>query len=144
VLGYSPERQYRFLSSFGLSNIGWQDMLIALMFATAIIIISFALVMFMRLREQRVDHIQYLWLRYCKSMAAKGIVRKPSEGPKDFTERVVNFFPALRNEIRRIGDLYIDLRYGIKNVNATAIRELRKDIAALRRQISSTVRNAWR
>jgi len=142
VLGYSPERQYRFLSSFGLSNVGWQDMLIALMFATVIIIISFALVMFMRIREQRVDHIQYLWLRYCKSMAAKGILRKPSEGPRDFTERVVHFFPALRNEIRRIGDLYIDLRYGIKNVNTAAIRELRKDIAALRRQISSPVRNA--
>jgi transglutaminase-like putative cysteine protease len=136
VLGYSPERQYRFLSSFGLSNVGWQDMLIALMFATVTIIIAFALVMFMRIREQRVDHIQYLWLRYCKSMAAKGIARKPSEGPRDFTERVVNFFPALRNEIRRIGDLYIDLRYGIKNVNAAAIRELRKEIAALRRQTS--------
>ena len=142
VLGYSPERQYHFLSSFGLSNVGWQDMLVALMFATVFIIISFAFVMFVRIREQRVDHIQYLWLRYCKSMAAKGIARKPSEGPRDFTERAVNFFPALRNEIRRIGDLYIDLRYGIKNVNAAAIRELRKDIAALHRQTSSSVRNA--
>jgi hypothetical protein len=141
VLGYSPERQYRFLSSFGLSNIGWQDMLIALMFATAIIIISFALVMFMRIRGRRVDQIQYLWLRYCKSMAAKGIVRKPSEGPKDFTERVVSFFPALRNEIRRIGNLYIDLRYGIKKVNAATIYELRKEIAILRRQTSTPVRD---
>jgi transglutaminase-like putative cysteine protease len=141
VLGYSPERQYRFLSSFGLSNIGWQDMLIALVFATAIIIISFALVMFLRIRGRRVDQIQYLWLRYCKSMAAKGIERKPSEGPKDFTERVVDFFPALRNEIRRIGNLYIDLRYGIKKVNAAAIYELRKEIAALRRQTSTPVRD---
>jgi transglutaminase-like putative cysteine protease len=141
VLGYSPERQYRFLSSFGLSNIGWQDMLIALMFATAIIIISFALVMFMRIRGRRVDQIQYLWLRYCKSMAAKGVERKPSEGPKDFTERVVSFFPSLRNEIRRIGNLYIDLRYGIKKVNAATIYELRKEIAALRRQTSTPVRD---
>jgi len=117
-------------------------MLIALIFATGIIILSFALVMFMRIREQRVDRIQYLWLRYCKSMAVKGIVRKPSEGPRDFTERVVNFFPALRSEIRRVGDLYIDLRYGIENVNAAAIHELRNEIAALSRQISSPIRNA--
>jgi hypothetical protein len=116
-------------------------MLIALVFATAIIIISFALVMFLRIRGRRVDQIQYLWLRYCKSMAAKGVERKPSEGPKDFTERVIDFFPSLRNEIRRIGDLYIDLRYGIKKVNAAAIYELRKEIAALRRQTSTPVRD---
>ena len=140
VLGYSPERQHRFLSSFGLSNVGWRDMVVALMIATGVIICIFALVMFGRLRGRRVDPIQNLWLRYCRSMAAKGVARKPSEGPKDFTARVVKFFPGLRDHVRRIGDMYIELRYGAKNENASAIHELRKEMAVLRRQTSAYVR----
>jgi len=136
VLGYSPERQRRFLSSFGLSNVGWQDMIVALMFATGVILSSIALFMLLRLRGKRVDQIQSLWLRYCKTMATKGITRKPSEGPNDFTERLVNRFPTLSERVRRIGDLYIELRYGAGSANGTAVRRLRTEIAALHRKPS--------
>lgn len=143
VLGYSPERQHRFLSSLGLSNVGWRDMIIALMVATSIITCAFAIIMFLRLRGRRIDRIQILWLRYCRLMAAKGIARKPSEGPKDFTERVVDFLPALRDHVRRIGDLYIELRYGV-DADTAGFRELRKRIAALRYRNSVLSRNvSW-
>lgn len=135
VLGYSQERQYRFLSSFGFSNIGWQDMVIALMLATAMIVLGFAIAMFLRLRAQSADAVQGLWLRYCKMMAARGVARAASEGPKDFTERVAKRFPGLREQARRIGELYMELRYGSAGRRARwrspAVRELRNRIRKL-------------
>ncbi len=140
VLGYSPERQHRFLSSFGMPHIDWRDMIVALMVATAVIVSSFAFVMFLRLRGRGADPIQNLWLRYCRSMAARGIARKPSEGPQDFTKRVVHALPSLRNRVLRIGDLYMELRYGA-GMDASAAQELRKEITALRHQNLTPVRS---
>ena len=134
VLGYTPERQNRFLSSFGIPDIDWRDMIVALMVASSAIVSTFAIIMFARLRSRRIDHIQNLWLRYCNLMASQGIVRKPSEGPKDFTERVINILPAVRDRVRRTCDLYIELRYDI-NPDISRFREFRKEIAALRHQI---------
>ncbi len=136
VLGYSQERQNRFLSSFGFSNVGWQDMIITLMVATGVIIGIFAVGMFLRLRSKTTDAVQKLWLRYCKVMATRGIVRRASEGPSDFTQRVADRFPALRERVVRIGELYIDLRYGHKTDtksgrDAVAVRELRNQIRTL-------------
>ena len=141
VLGYTQEQQYRFLSSFGFSNVRWSDMVIALMVATGIIIGAFAVAMFMRLRSQTTDPVQKLWLRYCSAMEARGVARKASEGPKDFTERVASRFPALRDRVRRIGELYIDLRYGKPGTETTptppSVRELRNQITSLPRRDSS-------
>ncbi len=135
VLGYTQERQSRFLSSFGFSNVGWQDMIITLMIATGIIVGTFAIAMFMRLRSKNADAVQRLWLRFCNVMSARGVTRKASEGPKDFTERVASSFPALRERVLRIGELYIDLRYGITDSESErdtlAVRELRHQIRSL-------------
>jgi transglutaminase-like putative cysteine protease len=135
VLGYSQERQSRFLSSFGFSNVGWQDMIITLMIATAVIVSAFAIAMFMRLRRKDADVVQRLWLRYCNVMAARGVTRKASEGPRDFTERVASRLPSLRERARRIGELYIELRYGNAGSenqrDLSALRELREQIRSL-------------
>jgi transglutaminase-like putative cysteine protease len=135
VLGYTLERQTRFLSTFGFSNVGWQDMIITLLIATGIILSAFALGMFMRLRSNKTDAVQRLWLHYCNVMAARGVVRKTSEGPKDFTQRVAKRFPGLRERVVRIGELYIDLRYGKADApseqSTPRMRELRTHIRAL-------------
>ncbi len=145
VLGYTQERQSRFLSSFGFSNVSWQDMIIALMVATGVIVGAFAIGMFMRLRRKNSDTVQKLWLRYCNVMAARGIARRPNEGPKDFTQRVADRFPGLSERVLRIGELYIELRYG-NNINcdarhnAAAVSELRSHIRTLYRPGSALPR----
>ena len=91
--------------------------------------------MFMRLRSNKTDAVQRLWLHYCNVMAARGVVRKTSEGPKDFTQRVAKRFPGLRERVVRIGELYIDLRYGKADApseqSTPRMRELRTHIRAL-------------
>jgi transglutaminase-like putative cysteine protease len=146
VLGYTQEQQSRFLSSFGFSNIGWRDMVIALMVATIIVVGVFAVAMFMRLRGVIPDPSQQLWLRFCSTMAARGFVRRPSEGPWDFSERVVEHMPSMRERVQRIRDLYIELRYGEPGrpyrAYAHAVRELRAQISMLNRPASSPDSNA--
>jgi hypothetical protein len=135
ILGYTQERQSRFLSSFGFSNVSWQDMIITLMVATGVVVGTFAIAMFMRLQAKKADAVQRLWLRFCSIMAARGVMRKASEGPMDFTERVASRFPALRPRVQRIAELYIDLRYGRATAagepDTSGMRELRRQIRSL-------------
>jgi transglutaminase-like putative cysteine protease len=112
VLGYSPERQTRFLSSIGLPDVTWQDMVIALSAATGALMLAFALVMVRRLRSKEVEQVQRAWLAFCASMAARGVQRGRSEGPRDFAQRSIQTIPALRDEIETVARLYIALRYG--------------------------------
>jgi protein-glutamine gamma-glutamyltransferase len=137
VLGYTQERQYRFLSSFGFSDISWRDMIAALMVATAVLLGAFAIAMFMRLGGVISDPSQKLWLRFCAAMAARGLVRKAYEGPWDFTARIAEQMPSTREQVHKIRDLYIDLRYGDAarsyRAHASAIRELRARIVSLLR-----------
>ena len=146
VLGYTTEQQYRFLSSFGFSNIGWRDMIVALMVTTGLLLGVFAITMFLRLGGVISDPSQKLWLRFCNAMAARGLVRKASEGPSDFTARIVEQLPALREQIHRIRDLYIELRYGGRaasyRAHANAIRELRAQITQLIRSTPAKKANA--
>ncbi|MGH8679260.1 MAG: transglutaminase TgpA family protein, partial [Burkholderiales bacterium] len=130
VLGYSPERQTRFLTSFGLSKVSWQDMVIALMLATGALIFAFAVTMFLRLRMRSVDPVQRAWLRYCRAMATRGIARRNAEGPRDFTSRLATRFSDRREQIERIGALYVEIRYGGR-IDPQRLASFRRTIAAI-------------
>ncbi len=146
VLGYTQEQQYRFLESFGFSDLSWRDMIIALLVATGVLLAAFAVAMFMRLGGVISDPAQKLWLRFCEAMAARGIVRKASEGPRDFTARIVEQTPSMRERVHRIRDLYIELRYGgaerSYRAYAHAVRELRAQIGMLNQRASGPDANA--
>jgi len=112
VLGYTPERQTRFLSAIGFPDISWRDMVIALWAATGSLMLVFALAMVRRLRAKEADQVQRCWLAFCASMAARGVHRRRSEGPRDFAQRSAQTVPALRDRIDNIAGLYIQMRYG--------------------------------
>jgi hypothetical protein len=45
-------------------------------------------------------------------VARLGIRRLPSEGPRDFSRRIVNARPELERQVNRITEIFILLRYG--------------------------------
>lgn len=132
VLGYSPERQTRFLSSIGFPQITWQDMVIALSAATGALIFVFAVVMTRRLRARQVDQVQRAWLAFCAAMAARGVQRRLSEGPRDFSRRCMQAVPALRERIEDVAGLYIRLRYG-RGRDPGLLTQLRTAVAGFER-----------
>ncbi|HWQ38640.1 MAG TPA: DUF3488 and transglutaminase-like domain-containing protein [Burkholderiales bacterium] len=130
VLGYSPERQNRLLTTIGFPDVTWRDLIVALSATTGAVVLAFMLVMFRRLRTGRRDPVQRLWLRFCELMAARGLPRGPAEGPRDFAQRLAGSLPHLRERIEQIAALYITLRYG-REPDSGQLARLRGLIGAL-------------
>jgi transglutaminase-like putative cysteine protease len=130
VLGYNPERQVRFLSQLGLAQATWQNMVIALIATSGIILLVLALLLLVRLTARRMDPVQRAYFRFCQAMARRGAPRKPSEGPRDFAARVSLQFPQLRETVQRIAALYVALRYGGEN-NPRVLEEFRQAVNSL-------------
>jgi protein-glutamine gamma-glutamyltransferase len=131
VLGYNAERQVRFLSQIGLAQATWQNMVIALIATSGIILLVLALLLLVRLTSLRMDPVQRAYARFCQAMARRGAPRKLSEGPRDFAARVSLQFPQLRETVQRIAALYVVLRYGGEK-NPRVLEEFRQAVNSLR------------
>ena len=110
VLGYNPERQRDLMLSLGMRDADWQKLTAALftfLGAMTIVLLAWSL-----RRLTRPDPVQKAWQAFCRKLAARGVVRAPQEGPRDYSARAARILPASRRPILRIGALYIALRYG--------------------------------
>ena len=129
VLGYNPERQVRFLSRIGLAQATWQNMVIALIATSGIILLVLASLLLMRLTARRMDPVQRAYARFCQAMARRGAPRKPSEGPRDFAARLSLQIPQLRETVQRIAALYVALRYGGEK-NPRVLEQFRQAVSS--------------
>ncbi|HVY08393.1 MAG TPA: DUF3488 and transglutaminase-like domain-containing protein [Burkholderiales bacterium] len=130
VLGYNTERQGRFLSQFGLSDVSWQDLVIILAVVCGSILLGLSLALLYRMTARRVDPVQRTYLAFCAAMAKRGAERRPSEGPRDFAARIARQFPELKDAAQDISALYISLRYGQPG-QAGKLDTLRRAVRAL-------------
>jgi hypothetical protein len=73
-------------------------------------------------RLTRPDPVQKAWQAFCRKLAARGVVRAPQEGPRDYSARAARALPAARRPILRIGALYIALRYGSRAAKPATAR----------------------
>jgi transglutaminase-like putative cysteine protease len=129
VLGYNSERQRELMSYVGLRSSDWRA-LVATLFTVLGILIVLLLAWSLR-RVARPDPVQRAWRAFCLKLAARGVERSPSEGPRDFAERAARALPSARRAILRIGDLYIGLRYG-RECNPHGMKDLRRLVRELR------------
>ncbi len=129
VVGYSKQRQERFLTGLGFGEISWEKLLTALGVGGLIILLAY-LVWQWRPRPER-DPVQAQYLRFCHKLARTGLVRAPHEGPLDFARRAssarVDLAPAIGDITRR----YLKLRYGPGEL-AGERQVLRRAVAAFR------------
>jgi transglutaminase-like putative cysteine protease len=128
VLGYNTERQRDLMASVGVRDADWRTLTAAL-FAFLGMLTLILLAWSLR-RFARPDPVQRAWRAFCRKLAARGVERAPSEGPRDFAARAARALPAARQAILRIGSLYIALRYGA-GASADAVARLRKMVKQL-------------
>jgi transglutaminase-like putative cysteine protease len=110
VLGYNPERQRDLMASIGMRDADWRALtatLFAFLGAMTLALLAWSLK-----RLARPDPVQKAWRAFCRKLAARGVERGPSEGPRDYATRAARAVPTARTSILRIGALYIALRYG--------------------------------
>ena len=128
VLGFNPERQRELMASVGVRDADWRALtaaLFAFLGALTLVLLAWSL-----RRFARPDPVQRAWRAFCRKLAARGVERAPSEGPRDFSARAARALPAARHALLRIGSLYIALRYGA-GASADAVARLRKMVRQL-------------
>jgi protein-glutamine gamma-glutamyltransferase len=128
VLGYNPDRQRDLLSLVGIPDADWRALTATLF--TLLGVMTAALVGWTLRRFVRPDPLQKAWRAFCAKLAARGLERRPHEGPRDYSIRAARALPASRGPILRIGALYIGLRYG-RDASRDRVRELRRRVREL-------------
>jgi len=131
VLGYNPERQFALLTRLGMEIITWQKMAFTLLGAVALVVGLLALLMLRRLTLRNADAVQTAWLKFCRKLARKGIVRSAHEGPQDFAARAAKIRPQLAPAIADITASYVMLRYD-HSADSDALNALRRKIRAFK------------
>lgn len=130
VLGYNPDRQSRFLTQFGLTEVTWQNLVIILTAVGGTIVLALSLALLLRGNARRVDPAQRAWLSFCTAMAKRGAMRRAGEGPRDFAARVSMQYPEIRASAQEISQLYIAQRYG-RDASEENLKALRKAVRLL-------------
>ena len=128
VLGYGSQRQRELLALFGVDS-GDLSSLVMGMLAIIGIMLGILALGLTRRRPLAVDPVLRVYRRFCRKLARAGVVRRASEGPLDFADRVVSTRPQLRQPVNRITDLYVALRYA---GNDSPIGEFKRAVSAFR------------
>ena len=129
VLGYNPERQRSLMALVGMRDADWRSLTATLF--TILGLFTMLLVLWSLRQIVRPDPVQRVWQAFCRKLGARGVARAPHEGPRDYSERAAARLPDGAGVIRRVGELYIALRYG-RETPAGAIAELRRLVRELR------------
>jgi len=110
VLGYGPELQQEFLQRFGIND--WSQMIIALTVIASTILGVIGLMLLRQFAPARNEDVALrLWHRAQRKLLRAGIAQRPSEGARDFAERVALEHPELAQPLRRAAQAYQQLRY---------------------------------
>jgi transglutaminase-like putative cysteine protease len=127
VLAYGPGLQRQFLGRFGLGE--WPRMVAAMAGGLGLVGLLVAAVVLGR--RSRTDPAAAAFARLEGKLARAGVVRRPGEGPRDFTERAAAELPRAGEAIRAAGGEYLRLRYGPGGDPRQAAR-LRRKVRRLR------------
>jgi transglutaminase-like putative cysteine protease len=137
VLSFDEESQRSLFSFLGFGEPSWLSPLPWIAVAGGIGFIAFS----MRLRRPwpPEDVAVREYGRFCKKLAASGLPRPVFEGVSDFTERAARHFPAHGALIRKIGALYVQLRYarssaGTSQNTAPALADFISEVKAFQKE----------
>ena len=110
ILGFDEDSQRAFLTTLGFGGFGWVEMGVWVAVVTALLLGSIGLWQ-RRPGRPPLDEAGRAYARFCRALAAAGLVREPCEGPHRFGERAAAHFAAHAAAIREIAALYARLRY---------------------------------
>jgi transglutaminase-like putative cysteine protease len=112
VLGYTPDRQRRFLTYIGFSEATWQTLAFVLMFCAGVAVLIGTVFALRDLRGVHEDAVKKIYDRFCRKLERYGLQRDAAEGPSVFAQRAASQRPELAAAVAEITAMYIALRYG--------------------------------
>ncbi|EIJ42259.1 transglutaminase-like enzyme, predicted cysteine protease [Beggiatoa alba B18LD] len=128
VLGYDNTQQKSFFENFGIKDMSWQNMIIALVILATLILLGVALWLFKRAKRYQ-DPVQQLYQRFCHKLKQVGVIQEQNEPPLKFAQRAMQLRPDLAPTIEKITSIYIAIRY---RSQAHHLLDLRKAVQYFR------------
>ena len=125
VLSYGPELQREVLTALGFSQPSWKSMTLILALLVSALLFGIAGWLLIK-KPGPSDPVLRAWRGFCTRVARLGIRRQPSEGPRDFSRRIVAAHPELERQVNRITETFILLRYGCPGDPAHRLAQLRR------------------
>ncbi len=110
VMNFDETTQRSFFASIGLGTSPWPRV-IAWSVAGCALFLGALLIYLRHSHRPREDAVVRGYHRFCQRLAHAGLPRAPHEGPLKYIERAASSFPQQAEIIRKIGVLYIGLRY---------------------------------
>ncbi len=135
IMGLDSAKQGEWFGMAGFQRFGNWLLIGLLVGAVGTVVVAFVWWSRRRPTRRGVDPVAELYAQYCQRLARAGVVRHPSEGPRDFTARAAVALPALAEGIRAVGELYEQLRYGRPEAAADGLQRLRRAIRAVPRHV---------
>lgn len=125
VLGYSRESQRFLMRLLGMDFLRGPKQAYGMIVITGLFFLVLTGVLLYRVRQEQ-DPVHTTYLKFCRRLQRKGIVRMAHEGPRDFANRVTSARPDLRDSVSVITGLYIGIRYGRldNNLNRRRLQRL--------------------
>ncbi|VAW79746.1 FIG001454: Transglutaminase-like enzymes, putative cysteine proteases, partial [hydrothermal vent metagenome] len=117
VVGYNDELQQRFLETLLNKKMNLADKILFMVLGATAIALILALFIFKPYRKNKQEPIIKLYQKFCKKLAAKGIIHQAHEGPMDYANKAASALPALKDSIYLISRLYIKIRYEVSSTD---------------------------
>jgi len=103
--------------------------------ALGTVVVAFGVWSRIRPARRAVDPVAEVYAQFCQHLARSGVMRHPSEGPRDFTQRAATALPTVAEAIRAVGTVYEQVRYGRPVDAADGLQRLRRAVRAVPRQV---------
>ncbi len=121
VLAYGPELQQEFLSRFGLDDL--RRMILALTIALTSVLAVIGLMLLRRAAPARIEDAALReWHRLTRRLGRAGFPQGPSEGPRDYADRVSRERPQWQAQLDAIARLYLGTRYQTSAADTAKLR----------------------
>ena len=131
VVNYDEDAQQTLFNLAGLADFA-PPVIVLWMASGALLIFGILAAWLGRTRRERLDPLVRDYRRFCRALAAAGVVREPWEGAQQFAERAALRFPEQANAIRRAAELYIAARYGREPEAAAPFKKAVRGLPSLR------------
>lgn len=110
VVGYTPEMQTSFLGRY-LEDVSRKRLGILMLAVFFTVLFVIALFLLAKRSVNPVSPTDSQYLRFCQTMAKRGLPREIGEGPMSYQARLIAAYPDIATEIREVTSAYVASNY---------------------------------
>lgn len=111
VLGFDAGRQQRMLQRLGLPALS-PAAIGGVMAAVLALIVAVIAAFLLRAPRTERDPLQRAWRRLLRRLGRAGVIKRPSDTPREFLDRARSELPQCGSALKRLAALYLRARYG--------------------------------